>query len=102
MLDGHILMLIEAVHNIPPGIPQSLNVGGLGVVQSFDLLEELGAGQLEPLLESKETQQELYLVLSLSVAPCIILSRHRNMKINKMFKRGWFFYQLIHQIFYTL
>ena len=72
MLDGHILMLIEAVHNIPPGIPQSLNVGGLGVVQSFNLLEELGADQLEPLIES----QELYLVFSLSVAPSSILSRH--------------------------
>ena len=90
MLDGHLLMLMEAVHNIPPCVPQSLNVGGLGVVQSFDLLEELGAGQLEPLIESKETQQELYLVLSLSVAACIILSRHRNMKINKRIKRGWF------------
>jgi hypothetical protein len=76
MLDGHILMLIEAVHNIPPGIPQSLNVGGLGVVQSFNLLEELGADQLEPLIESQETQQELYLVFSLSVAPSSILSRH--------------------------
>ena len=94
MLDGHLLMLMEAVHNIPPCVPQSLNVGGLGVVQSFDLLEELGAGQLEPLIESKETQQELYLVLSLSVAACIILSRHRNMKINKRIKRGWFFINL--------
>lgn len=52
MLGGRLLVLMEAVHNTPPCVPQSLNVHGLGVVQSFDLLEELGAGQLEPLIEN--------------------------------------------------
>ena len=52
MLGGRLLVLMEAVHNTPPCVPQSLNVRGLGVVQSFVLLEELRAGQLEPLIEN--------------------------------------------------
>ena len=52
MLGGRLLVLMESVQNTPPCVPQFLNVRGLGVVQSFDLLEELGAGQLEPLIEN--------------------------------------------------